>query len=244
LKRELKKQIREDELLSGVEVAWRWFKQNEKLARSGLTAVVAVALLVGGFSFLRSKREHDASSAFEAAMQVYSTPLATEIQGGPPPAGVTPFKEARDKFTKAAAAFDGVERSYPSLTVGRQARYYAALCRIELGDTAAARQALQVLAAGGPEIETSLAKLGLAEIDRRSGAVDKAVEAYRTLAEDASLALPRDYVLMMLADTLEEARRTQEAATSYQSLYERYPDSVYAADAHRKAAYLRGGSQG
>lgn len=243
MKKQLKKQIKEDEFLSGVELAWKWFRDNEKLARSGLIAVAAAVALAAGLSYFEGKRERDASAALDAAMRVYETPLAGEIQGAPP-SGVTPFKEARDKFTKAAAAFDGVERGYPTLPVGRRARYYAALCRLELGDMAGARQLLQALAGGAAGLETSLAKLSLADLDRRSGAVDKAVESYRALAEDAALALPRDYVLMTLAGTLEEARRTQEAATSYQSLYERYPDSVYAGEAQRRAAYLRAASQG
>ncbi len=243
MKKELKKQIKEDEFSSGVEIAWKWFQENEKLARGGLLAVVVALLLAAGFSYFSGKREREAAAAFDAAMRIYETPLASEIQG-PPPAGVTPFKEASEKFTRAAAAFDGVERGNPSHLVGRRARYYAALCRVELGDLAGARQALQALAAGAGGLEASLAKLSLADLDRHSGAVDKAVEAYRSLAEDAALALPRDYVLMTLAGTLEEARRTQEAVASYQSLYERYPESSYAAEAQRRAAYLRGATRG
>ena len=242
MKRELKKQIKEDEFLSGVGLAWKWLRENEKLARVVLVATVLVLVAVAGLSYFTGKRERGAAEAFDAAMRIYETPLAAELPG-PPPSGVVPFKEASEKFTKAAAAFDGVERSYPSQLAGRRARYYAALCRIELGDLTGARQALEALAGSGG-LEASLAKLSLAGLDRRAGAVDKAVESYRSLAEDASFALPRDYVLMTLAHTLEEARRTQEAVVSYQSLYERYPESSYAAEAQQRAAYLRGRAKG
>lgn len=243
MKKELKKQIKEDEFLSGVEVAWKWFQANERLARYGLIAVGVAVVLGGGLNYLQGKRRHDATAAFDAAMRIYETPVAGETQGAPP-AGVVPFKEAREKYTKAVAAFDGVERSYPSQDVGRRARYFGALCRIELGEFEPARQALQALAGGAAGFETSMAKLGLADLERRAGAVDKAVGTYRALAEDASLAVPRDYVLMALAGTLEDARRTQEAVASYTSLYERFPESVYAGEAQRRAAYLRAASQG
>jgi predicted negative regulator of RcsB-dependent stress response len=242
LKRELKKQIKENEFLSGVEVVWKWYRENEKAARVALVAVVLAVAVAAGLSYFRSRQEQGASAAFDGAMRLYETPVVGEQQGAPPP-GVTPFKEASEKFTKAAAAFDGVERSYPGQLAGRRARYYAALCRIELGDLAGARQALEALAGAGG-LEASLARLSLAGLERRAGAVDKAVEAYRALAEDASFALPRDYVLMTLAHTLEEARRAQEAVASYQSLYERYPESAYAAEAQQRAAYLRGGARG
>ncbi len=243
MKKELKKQIKEDEFLSGVDVAWKWLKTHEKIARNGLIAVVVVVILGGGLRYLQGKREQDAAAAFDAAMRIYDAPVTSETQGAPP-AGVVPFKEAREKFTKAAAAFDGVERSYPSHAVGRRARYFAALSRMELGEYEPARQALQSLAGGAAGFETSMAKLSLADLERRAGAVDKAVGAYRALADDAGLAIPRDYVLMALAATLEDARRTQEAVASYQSVYERFPDSVYAAEAQRRAAYLRAAPQG
>ena len=133
MKRELKKQIKENEFQSGVEVAWKWYRENDKLARGILVALLLVLAVTGGLRYFQNRREHGASAAFDAALRIYETPLAAELQG-PPPSGVTPFKEASEKFTKAAAAFDGVERGYPGQLAGRRARYYAALCRIEVVD--------------------------------------------------------------------------------------------------------------
>lgn len=240
MKKELKKSIKEDEFLSGMEIAWNWWKANEKLAKAGVAALAVALILAVGLSMLSSRRERDLAASFDAAMRVYETPLTSEVQGAPPP-GVTLFATRSEKYTKAAAAFDGVERSHPSHVLGRRARYYAALCRLELGDAEGARKALKALADAAPasSLEGALARIGLADADRRSGALDKAVESYRALSDEAALGMPRDYVIMSLASTLETAQRTTEAAASYRRLYEQYPDSVYAPEAQRRAAYLR-----
>jgi len=245
LKKELKKQIKEDEFLSGIEIAWRWFEGNRKLAQSVLVATLAALVLAGGLSFLRSRRDAEASSGFEAAMRIYETPYASELPS-PPQDGIAPFASKADKFTKAAAAFDGVERGHPAHALGRRARYYAALSRIELGDEAAAEKALKALADAQPasSLEGALARVAIADLKRRSGATDGAVEAYRVLVDDASFALPRDFVLMSLASALEGASRTTEAVASYRRLYEQFPESVYAPEAQRRAAYLRPESRG
>jgi outer membrane protein assembly factor BamD (BamD/ComL family) len=43
---------------------------------------------------------------------------------------------------------------------------------------------------------------------------------------------------MTLAATLEDAKRLEEARASYRRLIERFPESVYAGEARRRAAYL------
>jgi outer membrane protein assembly factor BamD (BamD/ComL family) len=241
LNKELKKQIKEDEILSGVEIAWKWVEQNKAMARNAALAIVAVAVLGSGFSFLRSRQEKQAAASFDAAMDLYERPYAAEIPGATPPGAPAPFATRNEKYTKAAAAFDGVERNHPTHALGRRARFYAALCRIELGDAPAAEKALKAIAEAQPAstLEGAQARVALADLQARGGALDKAVESYRALVEDAKLGVPRDYVLMSMAAALESAKRTTEAVASYKRLYEQFPESVYAQEAQRKAAYLR-----
>ncbi len=245
LKKELKQQIKQDELLSRIGQAWTWLQANRATAqRFALVALGLIVLVVGALAF-QSHRTHAANLALDAAQQLYETPLASEVTADSAPPGSASFPSAAEKYKKAAAAFDGVERAFPTLAAGLRARYFGALCRIELGDYETARKTLQVIAdrqqAGA--LEPTLARLALADIARRTGAVDKALESYRALADDASGAVPRDHALMTLAVTLEDASRRAEACASYERLVEQFPNSVYAAEARRRASYLRSDDQ-
>ena len=119
-----------------------------------------------------------------------------------------------------------------------RATYYGALSRLELGQYAEAEKTLKEIQARGAGLEPDLARLALAEVYRRSGQIDKAVEAYRAFASNPAASLPRDQALLSAAQTLEDARRFAEARAAYRQLVEEFPASVFAAEARARAEYL------
>jgi outer membrane protein assembly factor BamD (BamD/ComL family) len=64
------------------------------------------------------------------------------------------------------------------------------------------------------------------------------------MVDDATLALPRDHVLMALSHTLEDANRLPEAGAAYRRLADEFPASPYAPEARERAEYLEGASRG
>jgi hypothetical protein len=242
LKKDLKEQMKHDELLSGIEHAAVWASTHQGELRLGLGVAVIVGIAAGALFYFQGNRAREADRAFREAVAIYEAPVAAEqLPGADKPTG-TVFPTADEKYKAAAAAFDGVERRYGSLDVAERARYYAALSRVELKQYAEAEKALKAVAQrkDGARLEPALARLALADLQRRQGHVEEAVQEYRAIAGDPALALPRDFALMSLAATLEDARRPAEAAAAYKHLTEEFPASVYAAEASRKAAYLQG----
>jgi len=241
MKKELKKQIKEDELVSGFEHLAAWTKVHAREVKVGAGVLLGLAVVVGTLSYLQAKRQASARLAFASALERLDAPVAAELPpGAPTPQG--PLAATREeKLKKAAAAFDGVERDYPSMSEGQWAAYYAAVARMQMGDRAQAEKQLTALtkAGGGTGLEPSLARLALANLQRLSGALDKAAESYKNIVDDPSFGLPRDSVLMALALTLEEAHRIDEARAAYQRVADEYPDGVYAPDARRRADYLK-----
>jgi tetratricopeptide (TPR) repeat protein len=200
-----------------------------------------VALGALAVTTFQGHRNASAEKAFADALDIFHAPVAAELPpGAEKPPGLE-FATPAEKYQKAAAAFDGVERRFGSLPAGRRARHYGALCRIEMGDYAEAEKALDRVVADSERtsLESALARVALADLYRRRGDTDKAVAAYQQLVDDASLAVPRDHVLMSLASTLEDARRTKEARASYQRLTEEFPASVFVAEARRRAENLQ-----
>jgi tetratricopeptide (TPR) repeat protein len=239
VRRELKRQIKQDEFRSGMETVFEWTRQH---AREVQVTVLAVAVLFGAGAIVqnfRERQENAAQSAFGAALETFHAPLAAEIPAGTP-RPVTSFATREEKYRKAATEFEGVEKTAAG-DIRERARYYGALSRIELGELDAAEKTLTDLASRHEkdDLVPSLARLALADVFRRRGQPQKAVEAYRRMLDDSSFLLPRDHVLLKLAGTLEETNDLKEARASYERLVQDYPGSVYAGEARQRADYLQ-----
>jgi len=243
MKKELKRQIKQDELVSGFQQASQWTAAHGPEVKVTVVIVAIVALAAFGFTTYVGHRRSEAESAFSAALDTFHAPVKAELpEGSAAPPGPV-FASAAEKNRKAAAEFDEVARKYGSVDAGRRAAYYAALARIELGEYDAAEKALNGLAGRREDpLQSSLARLSLADLHRRRGQLDKAIEDYRRIVDDSAFVLPRDHALLELAATLEAAKRPAEAGAAYRRIVEEFPGSVYAAEARRRADHLGTGA--
>lgn len=239
MKKELKKQIKQDELRTGFEHAAVWASAHRDEVRVTAIVLAVLALAAVGLGSYRSHQQASAEKAFDEALTIFHAPVAGEPDATQ--AGGTVYATAAEKHQKAAVAFADVAKRYGSSPTGRRARYYAALANLKLGKTTEAEAELKELAAGGEDaLVLGLARLALADIHRSNGRWDLAVEGYRKIVDDAGSAVPRDHALMRLASTQEEAQRTPDALATYRRLVEEFPSSVYQTDAKRRLEYLGG----
>ena len=142
MKRELKRQIKQDELVSGFQQASQWTAAHAPEVKATVVVVAVVALAAFGFTTYLGHRRSEAERAFATALETFHAPVRAELpEGSEPPPGPV-FASTAEKNRKAAAEFDEVARKYGSLDTGRRAGYYAALARIELGEYDAAEKSL------------------------------------------------------------------------------------------------------
>jgi hypothetical protein len=239
LKKELRDEMKQDEFASGLEQMVAWVAAHRDELRIGAGVAIVLLAAAGAVGYFQGQRAREADRAFREALSTYEAPVASELAaGGDQPSGQV-FATADEKYKTAAAAFEGVDRRFGSSKVGLRARYYAALSRLDLGQHAEAEKALKEIQAQGGGLEPELARLALADLFRRSGQVDKAVEAYRGLATNPSANMPRDFALLSAAQTLEDAKRWAEARAAYRQVVEDFPASVYAQEARARAEYLQ-----
>jgi tetratricopeptide (TPR) repeat protein len=244
LKRELRREIKQDEFTSWLEKVIGWMDEHRDEMRIGVGVGVVLLAAFGALAYFQGHRAQEAERAYEDALAAFQAPVATELPAeAERPAGQV-FATADEKYKTAAAAFEGVARRYGSTDLGTRARYYAALSRIELGQYGEAEKTLQELQGAGDALVSELSRLALAGLYRRSGETDQAVEVYRSVASNPQTTLPRDQALNGLAGTLEDAGRHAEARAAYRELVEQFPASVYAARARARADYLESAGQG
>jgi len=239
LKKELRDEMKQDELASGLEKAAAWAIAHRDEIRIGAGVVVVLLAAAGALAYFQGQRAREADRAFRDALTTFEAPVTSEIAAGADRPSGQVFATTEEKYKTAAAAFEGVDRRFGSSKAGLRARYYAALSRVELGQYAEAEKALKEIQALGGGLEPELARLALADLYRRSGQVDKAVEAYRGLATNPTANLPRDFALLSAAQALEEARRWPEARAAYRQVFEDFPASVFAAQARERVEYLQ-----
>lgn len=241
MKRELKRSIKEDELVSGFERLAAWTLGHKQQVQYGLLAAVVLIGGSWGWSAWQLRQTRLAEAAFASGLEIFLAPVRGELApGAEPPASTRVFEAPAEKYKQAAAAFDGVERRFGGHPVAVRARYFGALARAEAGETAEANKTLEQLAArAGDGLEPALARLALAEQLRKQGQLDAAAEAFRKLAEDPGWPLPKDYALMELAQSLDEAKKAEQARAAYQRLVDEFPASPYASEARRRAESLQ-----
>ena len=239
MKKELKQQMKQDELRTGFDHAVVWTSAHRDEVRVTLIAIAVVGLAAVGFGSYRSHRQASAEKAFDEALTIFHAPVTGQPDA--PQAGGTVYATAAEKDQKAAAAFADVSKRYGSSATGRRARYYGALANLELGKTAEAEAELKDLSTGGSDpLVRDLSRLALADLHRSSGRFDQAVEGYRRIVDDAGSVVPRDHALMRIGATLEDAKRVPEALQAYRRVLDEFPSSVYSTDAKTRIVYLGG----
>ncbi|HYN03284.1 MAG TPA: tetratricopeptide repeat protein [Vicinamibacteria bacterium] len=239
MKKEHRDEIKQDELMSGLEKAATWTVAHRDEIRIGAGVVVVLLAAAGAVAYFQGQRAKEADRAFRDALTTFEAPVASELAAGADrPAGQV-FATAEEKYKTAAAAFEGVERRFGSSKTGVRAKYYAALSRVQLGQNAEAEKGLKEIQTLGAGLEPELARLALADLYRRSGQVDKAVESYRGMATNPTANVPRDFALLSAAQALEDAKRWPEARAAYRQVYEDFPASVFATEARARVEYLQ-----
>ena len=121
MRKELKDQIKQDELTTGLEQAAAWAARHRDELRIGGLVFLVLAGAALAITHVREQRLREGDRALRDALTTFEAPLASELPpGAERPAGQV-FPSAEEKYKTAAAAFEGVARRYPSSTAGVRA---------------------------------------------------------------------------------------------------------------------------
>ncbi len=208
-------------------------------------AVIAVALVLGGFFGWRAWRDGKATTLLATALAVAEAQVVTPP---PPAAGSAPpvqpagtFRTDRERLDASLPLLQRAADAYPNTDSGITARFRLAASLAELGRYAEAEQRyLEVVKkTGAKNIYHYTARLGAGEAQLAQGKGDAAVATLKDLAADTNSALPVDGVLMQLGRASLAAGKKDDASRAFTRVVDEFPQSLYATEAKEKIAELK-----
>ncbi len=225
-----RKELKQDKVRETFEHGAEAVLSHTRLASIALLALILTASAYLGWKFYSERQTAQAQVALDAAMKIFNSPIA--VPGQPTlPGEVTypdPEKRAQDAQPKLAA----VAAQYPRTNPGKLARYYSALCLMDLDRLNQASEELKKLDAGSDKELAALAKYQTALIAERSGQKDEAIKTLQALSTAGSVLVPKPMVLLELAGLYSQTDRKQATAL-YEQLKKDYPNTPVADEADR-----------
>jgi predicted negative regulator of RcsB-dependent stress response len=223
-RKELKKDALRETLTHGAESV----AAHQRLTWILVSTALAVLLAVFGWRYYSQRQTARAGVALDAAMQVYNARI--RAVGEPEVAGEITYVDEKNKYTDAAKHFADVAAAYPRTQPGRVARYYDALCLVQLEKNDEAEKALQAVESSGDATLAPLAQFQLAQLYEKTNRADQAVKIYQALADKPTEFVPRAVVLLKMADHYSKSN-PQDAAKLYNQVKSEFPDTAAAQEA-------------
>lgn len=238
MKRTERHHLKQNELLHSLDQFVGWIAENRQSLTTGGIAVLVAAGVVGGLQVYRHGRDQAAETALSDALEVYHGVVREDSIISGPAAGPT-FNNQEERYVAALEALEEVERKYGGIKQGREARYYMALSKAGLGELEEAEALLEGVVDKRGDLLYYVASQTLATVKADRGDHAAAVEMYRTLVDDAKGPLPKDQLLIRMAEQLEADGKLQEAQQVYERFLEEYPTSPLRTQAEQKSELLK-----
>jgi len=217
-----RKELKQDKIRESFEHGAEAVYSHSRLA--GILVAIALIGVVAyaGWKFYSDRQTLQASVALDDAMKTYSGRIG--LPNASDPTDIA-FSTEQARSEAALQKFIVVADKYPRTNPGKLARYYQALELEDLERHNQALEALKTLSAGGDKELAAMAQYQMANVYARTGKTDDAVKLYRALADQRSVFVPRQLVLVELADFLRQSNPA-EAASLYQQIKKEFPDST------------------
>ena len=188
--------LKQDKFATATASSVDWLSGHRSgVLRWVISAAVVLVLGIGAIIFW-SMRSAAAETALGAALDVYSSPLATP--GAPPEPNV--YTNASDRAKEANRQFVAVAKDYGWLPAGAKAHYFAGVTDQELGQPGSAETELKAAAGSWDRNLSNLAKLALAGLYHQTGRDPQAIELYNGLIAKPSTTVSAPAAQLALAD--------------------------------------------
>lgn len=207
--------------LSQLDQLQNWYEENGKIVNIALVSLLAVILLLIGYTNVyQPKKETAAQDAIFKAQYWFEQDSIAKALNDP------------------AHGFLSVASSYGSTKAGNLAKYYAGLSYYELGDYVNAEKYLAKFNTKHDEILGGLAIATLADAQMENGNQNDALKNYKKAANLSDNEASAPFLLLKAGLALDYAGQSAEAADFLEKLAENYPNTSEAKEAEKYLAKI------
>ena len=225
-----RKELKQDKVRETFEHGAEAVLSHTRLASIALLVAIVIASGYLGWRFYSDRQNAQAQAALDDAMKIYNAPITTP--GQPTLPGEVAYADETRRAQDAEGKLAVVAEKYPRTKPGKLARYYSALCLMDLDRLNQASEELKGLDTGSDKELAALAQYQKALIAERTGKNDEAVKELRALSNSGSVLVPKPLVLLELAGILRPSDPKQ-AASIYEQIKKDYPNTTMADEADR-----------
>jgi len=225
-----RKELKQDKIKETFEHGAEAVLSHGQFALLLVTVVVAIALGFGGWRLYTERKTVEASAALDTAMKAFQGRIAPAPDPNEPNEPVYPDDAAR--LQDAAQKFSAVADKYPSTNPGRLARYYHAICLEDQERQNQALEELRKINSSNDKELAAMARYQTAVIYFRTGKFSDAEGAFRELADNPSVLVPRSLSLIELAGVLRQTN-PKEANAVYHQIKKEFTDPTIQDQADR-----------
>jgi predicted negative regulator of RcsB-dependent stress response len=225
-----RKELKQDKVRETFEHGAEAVLSHTRVASIAVLALILAASGYLGWKFYSDRQTSQAQAVLDDAMKVFNAAITVPGQPALPgePSYTDPMQRAQDAQTK----FVAVASRYPRTNPGKLARYYSALCLMDMDRLNQASEELKKLNVGSDKELSALAQYQAALIAERTGKADEAIKTLRALSTSGSILVPKPMVLLELAGILGQSDPKQATAL-YEQIKKDYPNTAVADQADR-----------
>lgn len=230
-----RKELKHDKVRETFEHGAEAVLSHTRLASIAFLVLIIAGAAYLGWRFYNERQTNQAQIELDEAMRIFNATIATP--GQPVPSGELTYASSMQRAQDAEPKFEAVASKYPRTNPGKLARYYSALCLMDLDRVNQASEELKRLNAGSDKELSALAQFQEALIAERTGKTDEAIKTLRALSTAGAVLVPKPMVLLELASLLSQSDPKQ-ATTLYEQLKKGYPNTPIADQADRNLEML------
>lgn len=204
--------LKHDSFIDAAHSSFGWIEEHRaRVIQGTIVIVVLIGLFIAGV-ITYSNRNTKAQAAFGQAMEIYDTPI--QQPGQPAEPGQKTYASASERAKAANPLFVDTASHYGWFKAGANARYFAGLTYLDMGQTAKGENELKKAADSHDGGLAALAKVALANVYHQTGRDSQAVALYQQLIAKPTVTVPASAAKLQLA-AVYEASKPKEAARLY-----------------------------